>query len=63
MEDFDMPNIYQTVLINFGDTIYLGDSVVEAKEKAVRAGFESQILLDGALVASWSPISGWKHYQ
>lgn len=57
-----MPNIYQTSLVNFGYDVYSGDSLDEAKAAAVKAGFEAAILLDGALVAWYSPISGWKNY-
>lgn len=57
-----LPEIYQTSLINFGYDVYTGSSLEEAKAAAIKAGFESVILLDGALVASFSPISGWKNY-
>ncbi len=57
-----LPNIYQTVLTNFGTTKYTGESKQEAMDCAVWCGFESVVLLDGALIASYSPISGWKKY-
>lgn len=57
-----LPEIYQTSLVNFGYDVYTGSSLEEAKAAAIKAGFESVILLDGALVASFSPISGWKNY-
>lgn len=58
------PSIYQVFLTNFGgEAKYQGQSYEEAKDCAVWLGFESQILLDGALIASYSPISGWRKYK
>lgn len=57
-----LPEIYQTSLVNFGYDVYTGNSLEEAKAAAIKAGFESVILLDGATVATYSPISGWKNY-
>lgn len=59
MEDV-LPQIYQTVLINFGNTIYSGDSLEEAKAAAINAGFESVVTFDGAIVCWYSPIGGWR---
>lgn len=59
MEDV-LPNIYQTILTNFGDTKYTGPSKEEAMDCAVWCGFEAIVLLDGAFVASYSPIGGWR---
>ena len=55
-----LPEIYQATLINFGNDVYLGDSLHDAMEAVKKAGFEAVVLLDGATVASFSPISGWK---
>jgi hypothetical protein len=60
MEIEMLPEIYQTILVNFGYDVYTGRSLEEARAAAVKAGFESVILLDGAHVASYSPIGGWK---
>jgi len=57
-----MFNIYQTILINFGNTIYSGNASHEAAQAAEASGFESHILCDGSLVGVYSPISGWKFY-
>ena len=54
--------IYQVVLVNFGTDIYIGDSLHDAMEAVKWAGFESSILADGSLHASFSPIGGWKFY-
>ena len=59
MDDI-LPQIYQTVLTNFGNDVYIGNSLEEAKKAADKAGFEAVILLDGATVAWFSPIGGWK---
>lgn len=58
-----MPNIYQSVLVNFGNSVYLGDSLHDAMEAVKKAGFEAAVQLDGALVAWFSPITGWKFYN
>lgn len=58
-----LPQIYQTIMTNFGLTKYSGDYLHEAKIIAERCGYECTILLDGALVAEYSPISGWKNYK
>ena len=55
-----MPKIYQTILTNFGTTVYTGQASHEAAQAAENSGFECQILLDGSLVGMFSPISGWK---
>lgn len=61
MEIKMLPEIYQVILTNFGgEPLYSGDSYDEAKNCAVWAGFETMVLLDGALIATYSPISGWK---
>lgn len=57
-----MPNIIQAVLVNFGREIYTGDSIHDAMEAVKKACFEASIMRDGALVASFSPIGGWKFY-
>ena len=57
-----MPNIYQSTLVNFGNDVYIGDSLHDAIEAVKKAGFEASALLDGALVAWFSPIFGWKFY-
>ena len=59
MEIKMLPEIYQTTLINFGNDVYIGSSFEEAKAAALKAGFESVVLLDGAYVGSYSPIKGW----
>jgi len=60
MEISMLPQIYQTSLVNFGRDVYLGDSLHEALEAAKKAGFEAVILLDGQIVATYSPIGGIK---
>lgn len=57
-----LPEIYQATLINFGNDVYIGDSLHDAMEAVKKAGFEAVVLLDGATVASFSPIGGWKFY-
>ena len=57
-----LPEIYQATLINFGNGVYTGNSLHDAMEAVKKAYFEAVILLDGATVASFSPISGWKFY-
>lgn len=57
-----MPNIIQAVLDNFGTDIYIGESVHDAMEAVKKVCFEATILRDGRIVASFSPISGWKFY-
>jgi hypothetical protein len=58
-----LPNIYQVFLTNFGgESKYQGSSLDEARTCALESGFESSILLDGKLIAAYSPISGWKNY-
>jgi hypothetical protein len=64
MNDVILPGIYQVFLTNFGgEAKYQGQDYREAQECAVWCGFESQILLDGALIATYSPISGWRKYK
>ena len=59
-----LPEIYQVILTNFGGrTIYSGVMKDIAFDMAMHSGFECSILLDGALVATHSPISGWKYYN
>jgi len=62
MEIIMLPEIYQVILTNFNGEIYTGTSKEEAMDKAVWAGFETTVLLDGSLFATYSPISGWKKY-
>ncbi len=57
-----LPEIYQATLINFGNDVYTGDSLHDAMEAVKKAGFEGIVLLDGATVASFSPIGGWKFF-
>lgn len=57
-----LPEIYQATLINFGTDVYTGDSLHDAMEAVKKAGFEAVVLLDGATVASFSPIGGWKFF-
>ena len=57
-----LPEIYQATLINFGNDVYVGDSLHDAMKAVKKACFEAVILLDGVTVASFSPISGWKFY-
>lgn len=64
MSEVFLPGIYEVMLTNFGGHAkYLGDSYEEARDCAIRCGFESSVLLDGSLIASYSPISGWKNYK
>lgn len=60
--EISMFNIYQTTLTNFGHDVYIGDDYEAARAAAVQSGFESSVLLDGALIGTHSPIAGWKHY-
>ena len=53
-----MFGIYQTSLVNINMDIYTGDSLHDALEIAKKTGFEAVILLDGALVATYSFIDG-----
>lgn len=57
-----LPEIYQTILTNFGTTNYTGPSKEDAMDCAVWCGFEATVLFNGALIATYSPISGWKGY-
>jgi len=54
--------IYQTILVNFGYDVYTGDTKDLAFDAAKRSGFECSILLDGKLIAWYSPISGFKEF-
>jgi hypothetical protein len=51
---------YTTQLVNFGNIVYQGAHLLDAKSHALSAGFECVILLDGAPLLAWSPISGWR---
>ena len=57
-----LPEIYQATFVNFGNDVYIGDSLHDAMEAVKKACFEAVVLLDGALVAAFSPISGWRFY-
>jgi len=58
-----LPNIYQVVLVNIaGMAIYSGFMEDIAFGIAENSGFECNILLDGKLIASYSPISGFKEF-
>lgn len=57
-----LPNIYQTIMTNFGITKYSGDDLQEAIKVAEKVGFECHILLDGSLIGEYSPISGWRKW-
>lgn len=57
-----LPQLYQTVLTNFGNTVYIGESQEDAITAAINSGFESVVMLDGKLVSSYSPISGAVQY-
>jgi hypothetical protein len=57
-----MFNIYQTIMTNFGTTVYTGQASHEAAQAAEKSGFECTILRDGSFVGSYSPISGWKFF-
>jgi hypothetical protein len=54
--------VFQTILMNFGTTVYTGQASHEAAQAAEKSGFECQILHDGCLVGVYSPIGGWKFY-
>ena len=56
----DMFGIYQTILMNINIEIYTGESLHDALEIAKKTGFEAVILLDGALVATYSSVDGIK---
>jgi len=58
-----LPQIYQATLVNFGNDVYIGESLHDAMDAAKKAGFEAVVLLDGALIASFSPIGGWRYYN
>jgi len=55
-----MPNIFQTILTNFGTAVYDGLASHEAAQAAEKSGFECHILNNGSVVGMYSPISGWK---
>lgn len=57
-----LTEIYQTVLINYGYDIYIGNIKNVAFNAAKGSGYECSILKDGALIATFSPISGFKEY-
>lgn len=54
--------MYTTTLVNFGIEKYRGFDLAAAKDAALKAGFESVILKDQRVVATWSPIGGWRTY-
>jgi hypothetical protein len=51
---------YKTYLVNFGYSLYEGDSLAAARAAAVRSGFESVISVDEQPILSYSPLSGWR---
>lgn len=55
--------MYESTLINFGTNVYSGDSIHDAMEAIKKSGFEASVRRDGYLVASFSPIGGWKFYD
>lgn len=55
-----MFGIYQTSLININLDTYISDSLHDALEIAKNTGFDASILLDGALVATYSSVDGIK---
>jgi hypothetical protein len=63
MNEVFLPSIYQTTLTNFGGDVYIGGNYEAARAAAVKSGFESSVLLDGALIGTYSPITGWKNYK
>lgn len=54
--------MFEVILTNIGSKIYEGSFHIEALYKAEFSGFESTVLKDNSLFASFSPISGWKFY-
>lgn len=54
--------MYEATLINFGTNIYTGASIREALDAVDKAGFEASVRRDGVLIASFSPIGGWKSH-
>jgi hypothetical protein len=61
MQDI-LPKIYQTIMTNFTNTKYSGNSLEEAIKVAENVGFECHVLLDGSLIGEYSPISGWRKW-
>lgn len=57
-----LPEIYQTIMTNFGITKYSGSELDQAISIAERCGYEAHVLKDGALIGAYSPISGWKKW-
>ena len=55
--------MFEVILTNIGNKIYEGNFHIEALYKAEFSGFESTILKDNNLYASFSPISGWKFFS
>ena len=55
--------MYQTILTNFGNPVYEGHSFGDAKEAALKAGFEATIMDDNLIVATYSPIVGFVSYD
>ena len=51
---------YKTVTTNFQNTVYLGEDPVQARQAAVRTGFECTVLKNDVPILSWSPIGGWR---
>ena len=55
--------MFEVILTNIGNKIYEGNFRIEALYKAEFSGFESTVLKDNNLYASFSPISGWKFFS
>ena len=55
---------YTVFLINFGYSIYEGNNLFEATEKAEKAGFEASLTMTKengeSAMHFYSPISGWR---
>ena len=54
--------MFEVILTNIGNKIYEGDFRIEALYKAEFSGFESTVLKNNNLYASFSPIFGWKFF-
>ena len=55
--------MFQVILTNFsGDSIFEGYSLHEVMEVVKKTGLEATVNRDNSLVASFSPISGWKFF-
>lgn len=55
--------MYMVELINFGSRFYDYATDWAAFHKAESTGYESNVYRGNELIATYSPISGWRKYQ